>query len=147
MSSNYKNLSFYDLLQIPAFKLAAQQNCKETMDRVLWDCGMDTNQNYEIVWTTHRALTTNIPQENYMVFGWGRTDEEFLKSGHARIEDHIAASGDSSLRAELLGLNPQGSMIDSEYDATEHNLPEGELISFEEEDVVVDVINNEGDCV
>lgn len=142
MSSNYKNLSFYDLLQIPAFKLAAQQNCKETMDRVLWECGMDTNQNYEIVWTTHRALTTNIPQENYLVMGWGRTDKSFIESGYARLEDIIAASGDSSLRAELLGLNPQGSMIDTEYDANDLDLPDGEIISFEE-----DVVSDEGDCV
>lgn len=105
MSFNYKLISFHDLLQIPAFKLAAEMDCKETMERILWEAGLDTNEHYTIEWKLHRALTTNIPQENYCAQGVGRTDKEFLASGHARLEDIVAASGDSSLRRELLGMD------------------------------------------
>lgn len=105
MSFNYKLISFHDLLQIPAFKLAASVDCKETMERILWEAGLDTKEEYTIEWKLHRALTTNIPQENYCVQGVGRTDKEFIASGFARVEDYVAASSDSSLRRELLGMD------------------------------------------
>jgi hypothetical protein len=129
--SNYLNLSFYDLLQIPSFKLAAKLDDKEAMARVLYEAGMDIDRGFDILWTTHRALTTNIPQENYLVMGYGRTDKEHIDSGHARLEDIIYSSKDKHMIAELESLNPRGSMIEGEYEGHE-DMPELSIVSFEE---------------
>lgn len=105
----YKNLSFYDLMSIPVFKLAAKLNDEDTMERIFWQCGLDTTKDYEIKWCTHRAVTTNVAQENYMVFGVSRSDDEFIKSGFASLDDILGSVKDVSMIEELKSLDPRAA--------------------------------------
>ena len=106
MSVNVMNISFTDLLTLPDFKLASKVNDTEAMNRILYNLGMDVEKGYELNFCTHRALTTNIPQENYLVMGWERLDDAHIKSGNASLNAIIASSEDESLQKELLGLDP-----------------------------------------
>lgn len=144
---NYMNFSCTDLQKVLGFEINPENTNKEDLDKLLWNLGMDVEKGYEWNHCLHRALSTNIPQDGYRIEGYERLDPIWINSGYASLDAVIASSKDESLRFELRSMNPHGSTLDSEYDATEHNLPEGELISFEEEDVVVDVVGNEGDCV
>lgn len=150
---NPKHFSFTDLMQYPAFKMAAKLDDKETMENIFWDLGLDTTKDYEIIWCTHRAVTTNIPQDNYCVFGQGRTDSSWLKSGHASKEDYAMSVSDSDLRDELLNMGAEGAYtVESDFDSDNYldeelleqvNSLEGEEVGSLSSEDINDVLKSE----
>jgi len=83
------NLSFFDLMQIEAFKNAVVNNNTQEMNKVLWENGVDINRPYEIVECTHRPLTRKEPWTGPMVQGMERLDQTWVKSGYASFEAQI----------------------------------------------------------
>ena len=149
---NYLNLSFHDLMQVPAFAIAVKANDKEATDAILWEAGMNTKEDYELVKCLHRALTTNTPVDDYLVMGMGRTDKEHIDSGFARVEDVIASSKSVFLREELHKLKPQTSVMEevgySSNIAVEGiDLSDDPVVDEEVEDMVFSFLGEEGDCV
>ena len=148
---NYLNLSFHDLMQLPTFATAVKADDKAATSEVLWQAGIDTSQPYELVKCLHRALTTNIPVDDYLVMGVGRTDDEHIHSGFARVEDVIASTKDISLREGLRSMRSNPSLSDVMMYSGE-SLPEAvdllddPVTDKDIEDMVVKLFN-EGDCV
>lgn len=138
----YKNLSFYDLLQLPDFKLACKLDDKSAMERILWNLGIDTTQLYEIVSRNHRPLSSNIAWEGLRVEGVARSDHEWITGKYATLEEIAYASKDAFLKDELLSLDPHSFNADRrQYDEdyfVDETLPEIEEI--------VNVIDEVGDC-
>lgn len=102
------SLSFYDLLQYPLFKMAAKQNDEYLMKEILYQAGMDTSKEFEIVEVLHRPLTTNDAWFGLRVQGEERLDKEHLNSGIATLEAQLFTK-DKSLAAELLSLDPRNA--------------------------------------
>ena len=129
MSINYVNLSFHDLMQFPAFKIAAKTNDREAMERILWELGMDITQPYEINQRLHRALTTNTPIDGLRVEGLGRTDKEWLQSGFASLEDYMASSN-WDMQKELRSLSKEMGLNSAErnYDVVDYDIDEEETM-------------------
>lgn len=141
---NYLNLSFHDLLQMPDFKLAAKLDDKNTLNRILHNLGMDVEKGYTINKCLHRALTTNIPQDCDRVEGFERVDSDWLKSGYASLDSIIYSTSDSSLKDELLSLNPDNY---EKKDCDEDLIANVEVESNDEYDLFEPVETEEGDCV
>jgi hypothetical protein len=129
------NLSFFDLLQLPDFRLAAKFDDKEALNRILFNAGMDVSKGYEIKKCLHRALTTNIPQDCLRVEGYERTDDEHLGSGFASLDAFIAASGDRAMVEELKSLDPrrQSSVFEEDHDVS-CDVPADEEVNEEEKE-------------
>lgn len=103
------NLSMYDLLQIPLFKMAAKQNDVRVLESVLWENGLDVTKPYKGVKRLHRALTTNNPINMIRYEGWERSDKDYINSGNCSLDAYVNNSGDASLVRELQSLTPKKS--------------------------------------
>jgi hypothetical protein len=142
----YRSLSFYDLLQLPDFKLASKLDDKEAMERIIWSLGVDVAKPYELQDVLHRPLTNNEAWQGLRVHGFSRLDREWIKSGHATLEEIMASCTDDSLLDELNSLDPSKrnhrhvADEDIDWDLDEDG---GETEDWVEDDVVGD----EGDCV
>ena len=128
---NYLSFSLVDLVQLPDFKLASKMDDKETMNRILYNLGMDTSKEMEWHWCLHRCLSTNIPQENYRIEGEERLDKEWLTSGNASLDAVIQSSNDISLKDELRKLNPRDTVDWAEEYALDCEIPndDGDFMS------------------
>lgn len=107
--SVYHNVSFYDLLQYPLFKMAAKQDDKELMKKIFWEAGIDTTQEFELNECNHRPITSKEAWYGLMVEGFERLDKEYLVSGLASFEAKTYTK-DASLRLTLLQLDPRNSV-------------------------------------
>ena len=123
----------FDLLKLPDFKLAVKLEDKETVERILWNLGVDTKQDWEFEECIHRPLTNNNRAwEGLRVHGLERTDKEYLRSGYASLEAIAHSSSDKSLTRELLNLNPENNSVhEGDYSCS----------------VYIDLIDIGGDCV
>jgi hypothetical protein len=107
--SVYHNVSFYDLLQYPLFKMAAKQDDKELMKKIFWEAGIDTTQEWSLHECNHRPVTSKQPWYGLRVEGFERLDKEYLASGLASFEAKTYTK-DASLRLTLLQLDPRNSV-------------------------------------
>ena len=107
--SIYYNVSFFDLLKFPLFKMAAKQDDKELMKKIFWDAGIDTTQEWELHECLHRPVTSKEPWYGLRVEGFERLDKEYLASGLASFEAKTYTK-DASLRLDLLRLDPRNSV-------------------------------------
>jgi hypothetical protein len=107
--SVYHNVSFYDLLQYPLFKMSAKQDDKELMKKIFWEAGIDTTQEFELHECNHRPVTSKQPWYGLRVEGFERLDQEWLLSGAASFEAKTYTK-DASLRLDLLRLDPRNSV-------------------------------------
>lgn len=107
--SVYHNVSFYDLLQYPLFKMAAKQDDKELMKKIFHEAGIDTSKEFELVEVLHRPVTSKEPWYGLRVEGFERLDKEYLASGLASFEAKTYTK-DASLRLDLLRLDPRNSV-------------------------------------
>lgn len=72
------------------------ENNKETFDKILYDCGMDTRYPYETQDVTHRNRFNNVITCKRFV-GNERFDAEWVSSGSASAEAIDKASGNKLL--------------------------------------------------
>lgn len=107
--SIYHNVSFFDLLKFPLFKMAAKQDDKELMKKIFWEAGIDTTQEFELNECLHRPITSKQPWHGVRVEGFERLDKEYLISGLASFEAKTYTK-DASLRLTLLQLDPRNSV-------------------------------------
>lgn len=108
-------LSISDLLLIDDFKVAFGKDDKKTIERILFENGMDVSEPYSLEFSKHRNLRGNIVScERYV--GEERQDRSWLKSGAASW-DCIVESCDLDLRIQLKTMG-------SQYNNTAHVLNE-----------------------
>lgn len=100
-------LSLFDLQKLDGFNEAWVAQDKEKVEKYLFDNGMDTNQEYEINVCIHRTLCNKVETGPRFV-GQERCCKEWLDSGCASLEAHIASCTDASKRAELLMISREG---------------------------------------
>ena len=110
------NISFYDLIQYPLFKMAAKQNDKELMKKIFWEAGIDTTKEFELVEVLHRPITRKEPWFGLRVHGKERLDAEWLASG-AASEDAMYHSVDKDMLDELIALDPHKAKRKAEWAA------------------------------
>lgn len=126
------SVSFYDLLQIPLFKMAAKQDDKELMKKIFWEAGIDTTQEFELRDCLHRPLTTKQAWQGLRVEGVERLDKEYLQSPLASFEAKTYTK-DASLRRELNSLDPRNAVhkkrgVDEDSECSVEVFDEGDCI-------------------
>ena len=103
--------SMHDLMSNADFKKAVVDGNKAKMEELLYQVGVDVQQDWDIIDRLHRPLSfKNYEEPIYgpMVEYFPRTDAAWLKSGYATVEDIIEATPDSHMRASLICMNRQG---------------------------------------
>jgi hypothetical protein len=111
MSSTGFSLSLYDLIQIDKFKQAIKDGDQKKAEEVLHENGLAVGLGYEQVVCTHRCLTRKEPWYGVRYEGSERTDKEFLATGSASLDAHIASSGDMTLRKELKNMSKTSESV------------------------------------
>ena len=109
------SLSMSDLVLIKEFAEAFGKDDKETIKKILFENGMDTNAEIEEVVCTHRNLQGKVV--NCVRFeGLERSDPEWLKNPACSWDARVAACDDPHLRIQLGAMGKQanftGSLID-----------------------------------
>lgn len=100
------NLSVSDLVLVNGFKESYAEADQEAIKRVLYQNGLDTSKDYELVQVIHRNLRNQVVNgQRYE--GEERLDDEWIKSGYASIEACIAAVDDPHLRSTLRAMKAQ----------------------------------------
>lgn len=107
-------LSISDLLLIDSFKKAFGEEDKQTIEKILYENGMDVTEPYTLEFSKHRNLRGNIVScERYV--GEERRDKNWLNSGAASWES-VVESCDLELRIALKTMGRQsnntGNIID-----------------------------------
>lgn len=109
------SLSMSDLVLIKEFAEAFGKDDKETIKKILFENGMDTNAEIEEVACTHRNLQGKVV--NCIRYeGLERSDPEWLKNPACSWDARVAACDDPHLRIQLGAMGKQanftGSLID-----------------------------------
>lgn len=107
MSGNYTSLSLSDLMLLDGFKEAYESDNKYEIYKHLWRNGIDINQKVELVFCTHRNLQNKVVECDRFE-GLGRSDDNWLSSGAASVEDFIYSKDDLSFQREMLQISQQG---------------------------------------
>jgi hypothetical protein len=140
-------LSFADLELLPEFRLALMRQDQKVFERILFENGLDVDQGYNVKYCLHRPRTNTKVYEGFRVEANERVDNQWLNTGAASLDAYIYSSKDESLRNELLGMNPAGSIQDCECDVSKYELdrklPEGEVLGVEPVDAGVETSDNE----
>lgn len=94
------SLSISDLLLVDGFKEAVEANDIQTVNRILFENGMEVGKKYNIRTIRHRNL------QGKEVFcprfeGQERIDNVWVKTGAASMDAIIANSNDPHMRKEL----------------------------------------------
>lgn len=100
------SLSFADLMLVDGFKEAVQQNDTATVQRILFENGMEVSKHHDVRICNHRTLTNkefNGPRYE----GEERLDTVWIKSGCASLEAIIESAKDPSVRFELRVMSRQ----------------------------------------
>jgi len=110
-------LSLSDLLLVDGWKL----NDIESVERILYENGMDVERGWSTEALLHRNLQNKVV-DTVRFCGIQRTDKEWLP--YMSTEDMIAATTDSYLKADLIVMSQQsnfsGDLIDK-YGEDEDN--------------------------
>lgn len=101
----YHSLSISDLMLVDGFKQAYGQKDEKTINRILFENGMDISKPFEEHVCGHRNLRNqHVHCSRYE--GFVRTDSWWLKeSGCATLEAWLASTDDDSFRAEMKHLS------------------------------------------
>lgn len=100
------NLSISDLIHVDGFKEVFAAADMGSVAKFLYDNGMDVEQDYELVRSTHRNLRNQVVNGERFE-GFERLDEAWIKSGYASLDARIAATEDSNLRHTLRTMSTQ----------------------------------------
>jgi hypothetical protein len=100
----YNYLSLSDLLLIDGFAQKYAEQDEQYIKEVLWKHGVDVTHPFEEEFVQHRNLRKEIVSCNRYI-GKARSDKEWLRSGLATLEEHIAAAGDVDLRSDLKNMS------------------------------------------
>jgi hypothetical protein len=100
-------LSISDLLLIDNFKEAFGKDDKQSIEKILFENGMDITEPYSLEFSKHRNLRGNIVSCQRYV-GEERQDQKWLKSGAASWEA-IVESCDLDLRIALKTMSQQSN--------------------------------------
>ena len=112
MIENY-GVSVSDLLIHPEFKELQRNpphpkfNDTRTLERVLWELGLDTTQEYTTRECTHRNLQGDVVTCD-MYRGRERTDKAWIQSGCASIEATMSSAGSAEMWRELQNIRNRG---------------------------------------
>ena len=111
--STPRQLSIFDLKQIPGAIGIIQRNHKEEIDHLLHDLGFDVKHGYTYEECLHRPLTwkTNEPQLGVRIIGVERRDSDWINSEHSSWEAKLDACEDDEFRGELIEMGKQGSKL------------------------------------
>lgn len=109
------SLSMSDLVLIKEFAEAFGKDDKETIKKILFENGMDTNKEIDEVVCTHRNLQGKVV--NCVRYeSVERSDPEWLKNPACSWDARVAACDDPHLRIQLGAMGKQanftGSLID-----------------------------------
>jgi hypothetical protein len=109
------SLSMSDLVLIKEFAEAFGKDDKETIKKILFENGMDTNQEIDEVVCTHRNLQGKVVH-CVRYESVERSDPEWLKNPACSWENKVNACDDPHLRIQLGAMGKQanftGSLID-----------------------------------
>ena len=109
------SLSMSDLVLIKEFAEAFGKDDKETIKKILFENGLDTNKEFDEVVCTHRNLRGQVVSCS-RIEGFERSDEAWLKSPACSWEARVNACDDPHLRIQLGAMGKQanftGSLID-----------------------------------
>lgn len=100
------NLSISDLIHVDGFKEVFAAADMDAVAQFLYDNGMDIEQDYELVRSTHRNLRNQVVNGERFE-GFERLDDEWIKSGYASLAARIAATEDDNLRHTLRAMSTQ----------------------------------------
>lgn len=104
-------ISLYDLMNYEQSKKAIIESDKDTLEKVLYSCGLDVAEYYELEICLHRPLTRdgNEPWFGGRYVGCERQDEDYMKSGNSSWENEVDSVRDYSLKGELARMSRQAS--------------------------------------
>lgn len=110
-------LSLADLLQLDKFKTAFENSSILTINKILWDNGLDINQKftYSTSPPCHRSMVTNEVVCCPRYFGVARTDKLWL-SKYASLEAIIHNTDDIDLKLALMQMSKEGFSSNTEDD-------------------------------
>lgn len=108
------SLSVSDLLLVEGFKEAWGTENQESINKILFENGMDTTQDVEIRFCKHRNLQNQIVDcERYE--GEERVDRSWLSTGVASLNAWVNSTNDLSLRNELRGMSKEEKKSDFSF--------------------------------
>lgn len=103
-----KSISFYVLMMDNDLKKAIAENDSATLEKALYELGIDTSQEYEIVSCEHRPIPSKpIIWTGPLVQGFERLDEKWIKGGYASLDAVIASDEDASKRYLLRSMRAE----------------------------------------
>jgi len=106
------NLSVSDLILEPEFPKAWGEKDTKTINKILFEWGMDPVKGYEEFFCEHRNRQNKVVK-CILIQGFERTDKAFLSSGNASLYAKIEGSGHCAhMKGELLGMLHGGSSAD-----------------------------------
>ncbi len=110
--------SMIDLMSQPEFKAAVVANDTKKMNELLFEVGVDTNYDWEIITRLHKPLTypnSSDPINGPMIQYTQRKDKAWEK--YMTTEELIDNNDDVFMKAELMSMNRQsnfsGDLIDN----------------------------------
>ena len=96
-------ISLADLMTIEGFAKAYGKKDKDTLNAILYDCGLDSKRDYEWHYCTHRRINGEIVTCE-RVEGRERIDREWLESGYSSYDAKIDSYTDIDFRVELRNM-------------------------------------------
>ncbi|MNF40758.1 hypothetical protein D3C85_783530 [compost metagenome] len=100
------NLSVSDLILVDGFGEAFASSDEQKIKEVLFQNGLDSSKEFEVIRVTHRNLRNQVVNGELYI-GSERLDPEWIKSGFASLAARIEATDDASLRQTLRVMSVQ----------------------------------------